>query len=65
MKEIKDDEKAESIYKRCQCLPLLPAENIFGAYRELVKEMKYIQNPEKFRPFLTYMREQWMKKVND
>lgn len=63
MIEIQNDELARSIYQRCQCLPLLTAQHILDAFRDLVSESSKLQDRSAFRPFLMYMREQWLKKV--
>lgn len=63
MAEINRGGIAKSIYQRAQCLPLLPADQIVPAFNELVGEANKMENKTAFRPFLTYMKEQWMKKV--
>lgn len=62
---IHGDELARSIYKRAQCLPLLPADYIPDAFKGLVSEAAKLDVDKKatFRPFLVYMKEQWTKKV--
>lgn len=64
MHEIHSDEVAKSIYQRAQCLPLLPAEHISTAFKDLVQDANKLKNKAAFRPFLTYMRDQWMKRVS-
>lgn len=61
---IGQNELAKSIYKRVLCLPLLPPQFILEAFKDLCAETSKLGNEKsKFRPFLQYINDQWMKKV--
>lgn len=63
MDEINKDALAKSIYQRTMCLPLLPADRILAAFKDLVSEVKNLEDPVAFKPFLEYVHAQWMQKV--
>lgn len=50
-----------SIYYRLLCLPLLPAEHISAAFRELFEEAMIVDRPG-FHLFFEYFNSQWMIK---
>lgn len=56
--------EAKSVYQRLQCLPLLPSEFILEAFKELVQEANKLKSKDALRPFLVYMKDQWIKKVS-
>lgn len=54
---------AEEIYYKLQCLPLLPAHLIIGAFEKLkIEALKC--DKMKFTPFIQYFERQWIERVS-
>lgn len=63
IKSIRADKKAESIYRQLLCLPLLPAQEIEGAFA-MLKLRALASNLIEFQDFFKYYEHQWLIKVN-
>lgn len=57
------NEKAQQIYYKLLCLPLLPAKHIVPTFDKLKKEA-FDLNETQFSKFMSYYRQQWMVKVS-
>lgn len=60
--KINSDEKYKDIFRRFQCLPLLPLEHINNTFRDLCKEA-LILDRILFAPFVNYFNREWMNIV--
>lgn len=58
---IRKDWKASFIYRKFQCLPLLPEKYIKAAFKELRAEAKELDK-NAFSNFISYFYKQWIKK---
>lgn len=58
--KIKTDEKYSNIFRRFQCLPLLPVQHIECAFRDLAKEALKLDK-DFFPPFINYFNSEWIK----
>lgn len=63
---IKSDERANKIYHKFLCLPLLPANDIRDAFQLIELEINCLAPAEKnaFKEFVKYFRKQWLHRVN-
>lgn len=59
---LRGNEAAEKIYYKLQCLPLLSSQHILSAFEHLKREALAIDK-SKFRSFLKYFEQQWIRKV--
>lgn len=60
--KVQSDEKFKEIFRRFQCLPLLPLKDIEITFRELCKEALRLDKGL-FTPFINYFYNEWMKIV--
>lgn len=59
---IRGDAKAETIYYKLQCMPLLPHQYILEIFNQL-KDEALRHNKKQFRIFIQYMQRQWIEMV--
>lgn len=55
---IRNDEKYRDIFRRFQCLPLLPLDSIEATFRDLAKEA--LKLDQSFAQFVDYFHQEWM-----
>lgn len=60
--KVKADETYRTIFRRFQCLPLLPLHHIEESFRSLSKTALRL-NKDLFAPFVNYFNKEWMKTV--
>lgn len=60
--KVRADENYHSIFRRFQCLPLLPLHHIENSFRALSKEALKLDR-DLFHPFINYFNKEWMKIV--
>lgn len=60
--KINTDEKYRDIFRRFQCLPLLPLHHIESSFRDLAKEALNLDK-QLFAPFVNYFNREWMNIV--
>lgn len=58
---IKSNKTAEKVYRKCLCLPLLPAAQIEPAYRTLEK-IGNTAGEQNFKEFFNYFENQWLRR---
>lgn len=59
--KIRNDDEYKDIFRRFQCLPLLPLEHIEEAFLDLAKEALKLDSL--FAPFVDYFHKEWMQTV--
>lgn len=59
---VRANAEARTLYRKFQCIPLLPPSYILGAFTKLADAAKTL-NEKAFAPFLKYYNNQWIKKV--
>lgn len=59
--KVKADERYYNIFRRFQCLPILPVEHIESTFTNLSKEALKLDLD--FQPFITYFNNEWIKIV--
>lgn len=60
--KVKRDERYYAIFRRIQCLPLLPLHHIEISFKKVSKDALKLDK-ELFSPFINYFHNEWMKKV--
>lgn len=60
--KVKNDENYYNIFRRFQCLPLLPVHHIENTFKNLSKEALKL-DLESFQPFVKYFNNEWIKIV--
>lgn len=59
---VRTNEKYKEIFRRYQCLPLLPVQYIERMFRSISKDALKLDK-DCFSPFINYFHDEWMKQV--
>lgn len=60
---IQTNADARFLFRKLQCLPLLPVDKIKEAFVWLLREMLDVHNFSAFAPYLEYYKSQWLQRV--
>lgn len=60
---VRTNKDAKSIFRKFQCLALLPVDTIFRAYVWLLREALNVHKLPEFSPFIDYFKNQWLNRV--
>lgn len=60
--KVRSDEKYKNIFRRFQCLALLPLHHIASTFKDLCKDALKLDK-DSFAPFVNYFNEEWMRIV--
>lgn len=60
---IRTNDDAKLLFRKFQCLALLPANKVKDAFVYLLREALHVHNFTSFAPFIDYFKKQWLTRV--